>query len=396
MSSAFESNEFATGEFSSGEFSSDYNGSDYNGGNFDKGGLDNLLGGSGFKTSSWKDNILPYKAKIEKQAGNTSVISLMPLPRGFGLTLGNSLRRVLLSSIRGSAVSAVRFEGVMHGFATLSKVREDIPIIISNLKKLVLRTHSDRAYHIHVSKTGPCVVTGADLVGQGVDILNPDQYICSVSSEGMLNMECVITSGTGYVPEEKIKAHDNSVGMIYCDALYNPIVRVAYEIENARVGHGTSFEKLVLTIETDGSIGGREALSSAASILDKHLKALMMLEHVSVESPKKEQDLPFDPKLLLHVNSLGLSGRARTCIQSKNIAYLGDLVVLTEADLLKVKKVGKTSVNEIKNALAKYDLKLGMIVSGWPAKDMDALAAKYVSGDKLKENVEDKSDKLYI
>lgn len=347
-------------------------------------GVYDLLGGNGFKVNSWKDNVLPYKAKIEKQIGNTSVISLMPLPRGFALTLGNALRRTLLSSIRGSAISAVRFEGVMHGFTTLSKVREDIPIIISNLKKLVFKTPSDRSYHIHVSKTGPCTVTGADLLEQGVEILNPEQYICSVSSEGMLNMECVITSGVGYVPEEKVKAHESVVGMIYCDALYNPIVKVSYEVEQARVGHGTDFEKLVLTVETNGSITGREALSSASTILNKHLKALMILEHATAETAKTEQDLPFDPKLLIHADNLGLTGRALRCVQNKNIAYLGDLVGLTETDLMGVDNVGKNSVAEIKNALAKYGLKLGMIVSGWPPKNIDELVAKYVQNSDTK------------
>lgn len=319
----------------------------------------------------WQDILLPYKTEVEKSNENKSIFSFSPLPTGFGVTIGNAIRRVLLSSIKGSTISEIKIDGIVHEFSTIPGVKEDTVELMLNLKKIVVRTHTDHEYRLFIKKTGPYTITGRDLLEQGVDILNPDQIICHIDSVGSLNMELVVTTGIGYRAAEDADKDDVSVGTIHLSALYNPVTNVAFEVKEIYAGRKL-YEKLIFTIETNGAIEGKEALSLAASILSTHLKNLITFE-VSGMSPEiqKPNALAIDPKLLQHVNELKLSRRAKTCMEYKGINYLGDLVTKTEDELLQVPNVGKNSVEEIKKALEKHGLSLGMILIGWPPQNFN-------------------------
>ncbi len=325
----------------------------------------------------WKDLLLPYKTEIDELRDNRSIFSFSPLPLGFGVTLGNALRRVLLSSIKGSAISAIKIDGILHNFTSIPGVKEDTIELIANLKKIIIGAHTDHEYRLFINKKGPYVLKAADLAGQGVEILNPEQIICAIDASGSLNMECIVTAGIGYITEEEANTGDAPVGTMFLDTLYNPIQQVAFETKEIHAGNKT-YEKLLITIETNGSVSSKTVLSMAASILTSHLKNLITIDtHIVKQEVEQSTTLTFDPKLLKHVNELKLKGRARAGIEQKRINYLGDLVIQTEQELMQLPNIGKTSVDEIKAALSVYGLKLNTIVVGWPPKNLDVLAATY-------------------
>ncbi len=319
----------------------------------------------------WQDILLPYKTEIEKINANKGIFAFSPLPTGFGITIGNAIRRVLLSSVKGSAISEIKIDGIVHEFSTIPGVKEDTVELILNLKKIVVSTHTDHDYRLFIKKTGPYIITGKDLMEQGVEILNPEQVICHIDTVGSINMELLVTTGIGYRAAEDADRDDSSVGTIHLSALYNPVKNVAFEVKEMYAGR-KMYEKLLFTIETNGSIEAKEALSMAASILTAHLKNLITFE-MSGMTPEiqKPNVLTIDPKLLQHVNELKLSRRAKTCMEYKGINYLGDLVTKTEDELLQVPNVGKNSVEEIKKALEKHGLSLGMILIGWPPQNLN-------------------------
>lgn len=330
----------------------------------------------------WKEILLPYKTEVDNLSTHKSIFAFSPLPVGFGVTLGNALRRVLLSSIKGSAISSIKIDGILHNFTAIPGIKEDTIELIANLKKIVTRTHTDHEYRLFIKKTGPYTIRASDLADQGVEILNPEQVICHVDASGSINMECVVTTGIGYVAEEDVNKNDSPIGTMYLDTLYNPIKQVAFEVKELHAGSKT-YEKLIITIETNGAVEPKTVLSMAASILTTHLKNLITIDtHVVKEEVQQSAALTFNPKLLKHVKELKLSGRAKNCIEQKGINYLGDLVIKTEAELLQVPNVGKTSVEEIKMALEKYNLTLGMIVAGWPPKNLAVLATTYNNENK--------------
>lgn len=322
----------------------------------------------------WKEIVLPYKKEITSQSVSKGVFAFSPLPKGYGITLGNALRRVLLSSMKGSAISSVKIQGVQHSFGAIAGIKEDTIELIANLKKVAIKTHTDNEYRLYVKKSGHGIVTAADLADQGVDILNPDQIICHLDNSGTLNMECVVTTGIGYVMEEELDKSDLNIGTLCLDTLYNPVRHAAFDVENINAGSKT-YEKLIITVETNGTMEPKTALSLAASILTKHLSNLSTIEINTVEPESSQpEQLGFDPKLLMHVSELGLTGRAKTCVEAQNIQYLGDLVILSEEDLLELPNVGKNSVTEIKNALARYNLELGLPVADWKSENAHILA----------------------
>lgn len=325
-------------------------------------------------TDIWQDILLPYKTEVEKSNANKNIFAFSPLPTGFGVTIGNAVRRVLLSSIKGSTISEIKIDGIVHEFSMIPGVKEDVDQLMSNLKKIVVSTHTDHEYRLFIKKTGPYTVTGKDLMEQGVDILNPEQEICSITNTGSaLNMELVVTTGIGYRAAENVEKDDVTVGTIHLNALYNPILNVAFEVKEIYAGR-KMYDKLIFTIETNGAIDGKIALSMAASILSTHLKNLITFEVSGMpQEIQKPNALSVDPKLLQHVNELKLSRRAKTCMEYKRIEYLGDLVTKTEEELLQVPNVGKNSVEEIKKALEKHGLSLGMILIGWPPQNLNLL-----------------------
>jgi DNA-directed RNA polymerase subunit alpha len=286
-----------------------------------------------------------------------------PFERGFGTTIGNALRRVLLSSIAGAAVTSVKIEGVLHEFSTLPGVKEDITDIILNVKELRLKLHSDRPKTIYLKKNGPCDVRAKDVIHDAdVEILTPDLHIATLDKESSLNMELNVKIGRGYVPGERNKEEGMPIGMIPVDAIFSPIRRVNFNVENARVGRVTDYDKLILEIWTDGSVRPEDALAFAAKILKDHLTLFINFEEKEEPFEQKLDDLQdkFNKNLLRSVNELELSVRAANCLKNANIRTIADLVQKSENEMLKTKNFGRKSLNEIKEILAEMGLSLGI------------------------------------
>ena len=329
---------------------------------------------------NWQDLIKPQKLDISpgRRPDREATIVVEPLERGFGITLGNALRRVLLSSLQGAAITAVHIDGVLHEFSTIPGVREDVTDIILNLKTLPIKLHSDGPKRLYLKVEGPALVTARMLEsGPDVEILDPDHVICHVDRGGKLSMELTATTGKGYVPASQLKSEDAPIGLIAIDAIYSPVRKVAYKVENARVGQQTDYDKLTLTVETDGSITPEEAVGLAARILQDQLQPFITFEETKVVQPhERRPELPFNPNLLRKVDELELSVRSMNCLRNDNIVYIGDLVQKTEAELLRTPNFGRKSLNEIKEVLAQMGLHLGMEVPGWPPENIEELARK--------------------
>jgi DNA-directed RNA polymerase subunit alpha len=329
---------------------------------------------------NWQDLIKPSKLDIATSKSNPrqAVIVAEPLERGFGHTLGVALRRVLLSSLQGAAVTSVKIEGVLHEFSSVPGVREDVTDIILNIKELRLRVGSAEKKRISLTATGPGEVTAGMIETTGdLEIINKDHVICTLDKGAKLNMEMVVEVGKGYV--RAVRPTDAPIGLIPVDALFSPVIKVSYKVENARVGQITDYDKLSMTVETDGSVAAEDAVALAARILQDQLQLFINFEESKIE--KKEEakpELPFSPYLLKKVYDLDeLSVRATNCLKNDNIVYVGDLVQKTEAEMLKTPNFGRKSLNEIKEKLAKIGLRFGMEVQGWPPENIEELARKY-------------------
>lgn len=282
-----------------------------------------------------------------------------PLERGFGTTLGNSLRRVLLTSISGTALSYIMIDGVLHEFSTIPGVREDVTKIILNLKKLELKLLVDEEKMVEIDVEGPAVVTAADLkVDADVEILNPDQYICTIAEGGHLHMSIAIKSGRGYIPASENKSDDMPIGVIPVDSLFSPIKKVNYQVENARVGKRDDYDKLTLELWTDGSITPNDALSFAAKILEEHFKVFMSADmsdqfaNVMIEKEDKSNE----KKLEMTIEELDLSVRSYNCLKRAGINTVQELNNKSEADMMRVRNLGRKSLEEVKNKLAELGL----------------------------------------
>ncbi|MDX1974590.1 MAG: DNA-directed RNA polymerase subunit alpha [Rickettsiales bacterium] len=329
---------------------------------------------------NWQDLIKPNKLDIaaSKSNPNQAVIVAEPLERGFGHTLGVALRRVLLSSLQGAAVTAIKIDNVLHEFSSVPGVREDVTDIILNLKDLRLRTGSTEKKRVTLTATGPGEVKASAITTTGdLEVINKDLVICTLDKGATFNMEMTVETGKGYV--RATRQGDAPIGLIPVDALFSPVVKVSYKVENARVGQITDYDKLSMIVETDGSVTAEDAVAFAARILQDQLQLFINFEESKVERKEEAKpELPFSPYLLKKVYDLDeLSVRATNCLKNDNIVYVGDLVQKTEAEMLKTPNFGRKSLNEIKEKLAKIGLRFGMEVPGWPPENIEELARKY-------------------
>lgn len=329
---------------------------------------------------NWQDLIKPQKPEVVPGArpDREATIVVEPLERGFGVTLGNALRRILMSALQGAAITAVQFDGVLHEFSTLPGVREDVTDIILNLKSLALRMHADGTRRIYLKAQGPCVVTAGMIeAGSEIEIMDPNHVICHLDEGASLNAEMTVKIGKGYAPAAVNKSEDAPIGLIAIDAIYSPVSKVAYKVDNARVGQVTDYDKLTMQIETNGSIGPEEALGLAARILQDQLQLFITFEEPhAAGAAERKPELPFNPNLLRKVDELELSVRSANCLKNDNIVYIGDLVQKTEAEMLRTPNFGRKSLNEIKEVLTQMGLSLGMDVTGWPPENIEDLARK--------------------
>ncbi|MBI4402144.1 MAG: DNA-directed RNA polymerase subunit alpha [Nitrospirae bacterium] len=325
-----------------------------------------------------KDFQVPMRVEADKDTLSPTYGKFIaePFERGFGTTIGNSLRRVLLSSLTGAAVTTVRIEGVLHEFSTIPGVTEDITAIILNIKSLRLKLHTDKPKNIRLRKKGPGEAKASDIIHDAdVTVLNQDLHIATLDKEATLDMEMVVKPGRGYVPAERNKEEGLPIGVIAVDSIYSPVKRVNFQVENARVGRVTDYDKLLLDIWTDGSITPQDALSTASGILRDHLNIFIHPEEQGETKPetrKEEERREINKNLFRSVNELELSVRAANCLKNANIKTIADLVQKTEMEMLKTKNFGKKSLNEIKEILAEMGLSLGTKIDSLPSGDSSA------------------------
>jgi len=318
------------------------------------------------RARNWRELIRPKRVQVEEETHTDTYGKFIvePLERGFGITIGNSLRRIILSSIQGSAIVSVKIDGVLHEFSTIPGVLEDVTEIILNLKGVRFKLIDVEEATVRLSKEGEGEVRAGDIeTGDSAVVLNPDHYIATLSPEGRLHMEMVVRMGKGYVPAEKNKDRDHEIGVIPVDALFSPIKKVNYIVTNTRVGQIADYDKLILEVWTDGSVLPEDALAYAAKILKEQMNPFINFEEEpepeELEEEEKEADLLFE-NLFRPVSELELSVRSANCLKNANITLIGELVQRTEAEMLKTKNFGRKSLSEIKNILAEIGLSLGM------------------------------------
>ncbi|RYE05943.1 MAG: DNA-directed RNA polymerase subunit alpha [Rickettsiaceae bacterium] len=313
-----------------------------------------------------------------KNSSNTAKVVVEPLERGYGTTIGNALRRVLLSSLQGTAITSFKIPGVLHEYSAIDGVKEDVVDIVLNLKQVAIRMHSSEPKTLRLKAKGPCVVTTEMIdVDHTVEILDPNQVICTLAEDAELEIELVCENGKGYVPALLNSSNRTSIESISIDALFNPVKKVAYKVENARVGQVTDYDKLIMTVETNGSISPEMAVALAARILQDQLQSFIMFKEEVEDKRDKLEELPFNPVLLKKVDELELSVRSQNCLKNDNIVYIGDLVIKSEAEMLKTQNFGRKSLNEIKDILLGLDLKFGMEVKNWPPENLEELSKKH-------------------
>ena len=329
---------------------------------------------------NWQTLIKPTKLQIEggTDPNRAATIVADPLERGFGLTLGNAIRRVLLSSLQGAAITSIQIEGVLHEFSSIPGVREDVTDIVLNLKSLGLRMHGEGSKRMSLTASGPGEVTAAQIeTGADIDIMDPELIICTLDEGAKLTMEMTVESGKGYVPASQNRPEDAPIGMIPIDALYSPIRKVSYKVDNTRVGQITDYDKLSLTIETDGSVTPEDSLALSARILQDQLQLFINFEEPQTAvAEERPSELPFNKNLLRKVDELELSVRSANCLKNDNIVYIGDLVQKTEQEMLRTPNFGRKSLNEIKEVLAQMGLHLGMEIPSWPPENIEEMARR--------------------
>jgi len=312
--------------------------------------------------------LTPRTISVQAYSDTHAKVALEPLERGFGHTLGNALRRILLSSIEGSAITEVEIEGVVHEYSTIDGVQEDVLEILLNLKGVALRMHSNTEATITLRKEGAGVVTAGDIeTGHDIEIVNPDHVIASLNTEGKLNMTLMVTKGRGYQPVTRRKddSEGSVIGHLKLDASYSPIRRVAYNVENARVAQSTNLDKLIIDLQTNGTVDPEAAIRTAATILQNQLSSFVNLQSMEDET-ESDVEADIDPILLRPVDELELTVRSANCLKAENIYYIGDLIQRTEVELLRTPNLGKKSLTEIKDVLASHGLSLGIQLENWP------------------------------
>ncbi len=330
---------------------------------------------------NWAELIKPAQLEV-KQANDPNrqgIVIAEPLERGFGLTIGNALRRVLMSSLQGAAITSVQIDNVLHEFSSVAGVREDVTDIVLNLKGVSLSMEVEGPKRLTVSSKGPGVVTAGDIEETaGIEILNKDHVICHLDDGADLNMELTVNTGNGYVAAEKNKPEDAPIGLIPIDAIYSPVKKVSYDVQPTREGQVLDYDKLTMNIETDGSVSPDDALAFAARILQDQLSIFVNFDEPEAANQNDEDDgLEFNPLLLKKVDELELSVRSANCLKNDNIVYIGDLIQKTEAEMLRTPNFGRKSLNEIKEVLSGMGLHLGMDVEDWPPDNIEELAKKF-------------------
>jgi DNA-directed RNA polymerase subunit alpha len=323
----------------------------------------------------WRDMIKPKGFEVDRETLSEDYARFIvrPLERGFGVTLGNSLRRILLSSMMGSAVSAVKFEGVLHEFTTIPDVLEDVTDVILNLKEIRFKQFTSEPQTLRISKKGPGKLTAGDiLLNDKVEILNKEQHIATLGANGSIDAEIIVSYGRGYVPTEN-REENLAVGFIAVDALFSPIRKVNYSVSNARVGQRTDYDALTLEVWTDGSLKPEESVALASKIMKEQLQIFLTFDETMEPSEEKKDSMSpqLNDNLFRSVDDLELSVRSANCLKNANIRYIGELVVRSEAEMLKTKNFGRKSLNEIKEILSEMGLGLGMKIDGWPPVGWD-------------------------
>ena len=331
---------------------------------------------------NWQELIRPEKPQIEigSDAQRKARLVAEPLERGFGVTLGNALRRVLLSSLQGAAVTAIQIDGVVHEFSSLEGVREDVVDIVLNIKQLALRLHAEGPKRMTLKAVGPGPVTAGQIDAPAdIEVLNPDHVICTLDDGASIRMELTVQNGKGYVAAEFNRPEDAPIGLIAVDALYSPVKRVAYRVEPTRQGQSLNYDKLIMEVETNGAVTPVDAVAYASRILQDQLQIFITFEEPkkAVEAADGKPDLPFNPALLKKVDELELSVRSANCLKNDNIVYIGDLIQKTEGEMLRTPNFGRKSLNEIKEVLTSMGLSLGMDVPNWPPENIEDLAKKF-------------------
>ena len=333
---------------------------------------------------NWKSLIKPNKLNIKNNENKSiATVTAEPLEKGYALTIGNSLRRILLSSIQGSAITAIQIDGVLHEFTSIKGVSEDVTDIVLNLKSLFLKVLSDGPKKLILDVKGPGEIKAKDIQSNPeVTILNPDLVICHLDENTKFHMELTANTGKGYSPSEKNKTDDAPLGLITIDALYSPVKKVSYTVQNAREGKLLDYDKLVMNVETDGSIAAEDAVAYAARIFQDQLSLFINFdEPKEIEQKSKVVEPEFNKNLLKKVDELELSVRSMNCLKNDNIIYIGDLVQKTEPEMLRTPNFGRKSLNEIKEVLNSMSLYLGMEIPNWPPDNISELSKK------LEENI---------
>jgi len=330
--------------------------------------------------NNWKQLIKPEKLDVQQgdEPQRVATIVAEPLERGFGLTLGNALRRVLLSSLQGAAVTSIQIEGVLHEFSSVAGVKEDVTDIVLNVKQLALRMGAEGTRRMRIRADGPCEVTAKMIeTGADVEVMNPDLLICTLDAGAKLTMELTVQTGKGYVPASENRPEDAPIGLVPVDALFSPVRKVSYKVDNTRVGQRTDYDRLSLTLETNGAIKPDDAVAYAARILQHQLQLFINFEEPQAAQPEaKHEEIPFNKNLLRKVDELELSVRSANCLKNDNIVYIGDLVQKTEAEMLRTPNFGRKSLNEIKEVLTQMGLHLGMEIPNWPPENIEDLAKR--------------------
>ncbi|MEK9677997.1 MAG: DNA-directed RNA polymerase subunit alpha [Rhodospirillaceae bacterium] len=329
---------------------------------------------------NWQELIKPNKLEVVQGAvpERRATIVAEPLERGFGLTLGNALRRVLLSSLQGSAVTAIQIGGVLHEFSSIPGVHEDVTDIVLNVKSMGVRMHSEGPRRVLLEASGPGEVTAGMIdTGHDIEVMDPDLVICTLDNDAKIRMELTVETGKGYVPAGQNKPEESPIGLIPIDAVFSPVRKVAYKVDNARVGQVTDYDKLSIDVTTDGTISPEDSVALAARILQDQLQLFINFEEPQLAIREDARDeLPFNKNLLRKVDELELSVRSANCLKNDNIIYIGDLVLKSEAEMLRTPNFGRKSLNEIKEVLSQMGLHLGMEITNWPPENIEDLAKR--------------------
>ena len=330
---------------------------------------------------NWQELIKPNKLEVQSGHDPRRMATLVaePLERGFGLTLGNSLRRILLSWLQGAAITSVHIDGVLHEFSSIPGVREDVTDIILNIKDIAIKMQGEGPKRMILKKQGPGAVVAGDIQVTGdIQVLNPNLVLCTLDEGAEIRMEFTANTGKGYVPADRNRTEDAPIGLIPVDSIYSPVKKVSYRVENTREGQILDYDKLTMIIETNGAISPEDSVAYSARILQDQLNVF-----VNFEEPRREEatpsipELAFNPALLKKVDELELSVRSANCLKNDNIVYIGDLIQKSEAEMLRTPNFGRKSLNEIKEVLAQMGLHLGMEVPGWPPENIEELAKRF-------------------